>query len=114
MNVPVHFSRHFEFEQKLLSRCNFEGIGVETKFCPTAKQLDKQEKPIKQSFYYKSFICKINLDQGRILGQGQILSQGQILGQGNVQGHCQCLCVCVVASGFVSRALYEALCPSNC
>ena len=39
-------------------------------------------QPIKQSFYYKSFIRKVNL------------GQGQILGQGRGQGQCgQCLCV---------------------
>ena len=56
------------------------------------------------------------MGQGRILGQGEIYGQGQIYGQGHVQGHgrgqghcvllhlassdAQCLCVCVVASGF--------------
>jgi len=41
---------------------------------------------MKQSFYLKSFICKINLGQGRILGQGHV--------QGHDRGQDQCLCVC--------------------
>ena len=54
------------------------------------KLLTKQEKPIKHSFYYKSFICNINLGQGRILGQGQILGQGRIWGQGRILGSRSC------------------------
>src|SRR6218665_1256998 len=44
--------------------------------------MSEQEKPIKQSFYYKSFICKVNLGQGQIWAQGQIWGQGQIWSQG--------------------------------
>src|SRR6218665_3520531 len=80
-------------------------------------------KPIKTEFYYKSFICKINLGQGQIsgqgqipgqvqiLGQGQILDRGQILGQGQIFGSwsnsgsmsnsgSRSMSVCVVASDF--------------
>jgi len=45
----------------------------------------------KSSFYYKFFICKINLGQGRILSQGRILGQGQILGKGRISGQGQIL-----------------------
>ena len=78
-----------------------------------ATYLHALEHPLRTSFYYKSFICKINLGQGQILGRDQILDQGQILGkgqilhqgrisgqgrilyQGQILGQGQCLCVCV-------------------
>ena len=47
---------------------------------------------MKQSFYYKSFICKINLGRGQVirqsrnLGQGPIMDQGQNLSQGQIMG----------------------------
>jgi len=52
--------------------------------------IEQTRKAHKNSFYYKSFICKVNLGQGQILGQGQNLGQGQ----------CVSMPVCVVASGF--------------
>jgi len=74
--------------------------------------MTKQEKPIKQSFYYKSFICKINFSrstsrsfprsrlrsksgQGQDLIQGHPQGQGQILGEDHVQGHGRGQCLCL-------------------
>jgi len=45
-----------------------------------------KKSPKKQSFYYKSFICKIPF-QGQVHFQGQILVQGYF--QGQIQGHLQ-------------------------
>src|SRR6218665_3608654 len=94
--------------------------------------VDKQEKPIKQSFYYKSFICKVNLGQcqiccqGRILGQGRILDQGKILGQGQIlgqghvqgcgQGQCVCGCIWLRQMGCVCGCIWlrQMVCVCGC
>src|SRR6218665_3437737 len=50
--------------------------------CDSRHVLNKK----KQGFYYKSFICKVNLGQGQIWGQGQILGQCQIWDKGQIWG----------------------------
>jgi len=59
-----------------------------TKLCHYDGKINKKS-PYKQSFYYKSFICKVSLAQGQIFCQDQIFCQGQISGQGQILGQGQ-------------------------
>src|SRR6218665_906343 len=51
--------------------------------------MTKQEKPIKTEFLLKSFICKINLGEGRILGQGRNKAMSKV-----TVNVCVVVCVC--------------------